>query len=297
MTTPAVIQTQISSLPLLHRGKVRDVYGVGDDHLLIIATDRVSAFDVILPTAIPGKGKLLTQIALFWFEKLAAVIGNHLAPKLQLEDVLPLAEERAQATGRSMLTKRLQGLPIEAVVRGYLIGSGWQDYQTTGQVCGHSLPSGLRLAEKLERPLFTPATKATVGEHDENIDFAATVASIGQEHAKLIRRISLALYQQAAVYARSRGIIIADTKFEFGLDKNGELLLMDEVLTPDSSRFWPADQWQAGQNPPSYDKQFIRDYLNNLEDWNREPPGPSLPKPIVEASLQRYREALQRLTS
>ncbi len=286
----------LSSLPLVHRGKVRDVYAVGDEHLLIIATDRLSAFDVVMPTALPGKGQLLTKMALFWFAHFAE-IPNHLSTTLHLEDVLPDPQERAQAQGRCMLVQRLQALPVEAVVRGYLIGSGWKDYQATGAVCGHTLAANLPLAAQLPEPLFTPASKAAVGDHDENIDFDAVVAAVGRDHAEHMRRLSLDIYQRAAQYARPRGLIIADTKFEFGLNKAGDLILMDEILTPDSSRFWEASSWREGHNPHSYDKQFMRDYLVSLPDWNREPPGPEIPSEITSATLARYREALTRLSS
>jgi phosphoribosylaminoimidazole-succinocarboxamide synthase len=279
---------------LLHRGKVRDCYAVGDDHLLIIATDRLSAFDVILPTPIPGKGKLLTQISDFWFAHFGDLVPNHLAD-LTLADVLPDTAERAQAEGRSMLVKKLDALPVEAVVRGHIIGSGWKDYQRSGAICGIGLPGGLQLADKLPEPIFTPATKADVGDHDENIDFARTCDIIGREMAEKVRETSLKLYGEARAFAAERGIIIADTKFEFGLDKDGTLTLMDEALTPDSSRFWPADEWQPGSNPPSFDKQIVRDHLETL-DWDKTAPGPTLPQSVLDRTLERYREVIQRLS-
>ena len=293
-TAAAVFETNITSLPLIHRGKVRDLYAIGDDHLLMIASDRLSAFDVILPKPLPGKGRLLTSISLFWFDYMCQVIPNHLSD-LKLEDVLTDPKEYAQAEGRCMLVKRLTALPIEAVVRGYIIGSGWKDYQSTGKICGIDLPAGLRIAEQLPEPIFTPASKAEVGDHDENIVFDKVVDTIGPELAEQIRDISLALYRRASEYARQRGIIIADTKFEFGLDEQGQLVLMDEALTPDSSRFWPADQWQAGQNPPSFDKQFVRDYLETL-DWDKTAPGPELPDEVMSKAIDKYEEIVARLT-
>ena len=287
--------TSISSLKLQYRGKVRDIYVIDDAHWLIIATDRVSAFDVIMPNVIPGKGKLLTQLAMFWFDRVRALIPNHLA-NIPLEDILPDPAERAQAEGRCMIVKRLKAVPVEAVVRGYIIGSGWQDYRKTGAVCGHTLPAGLQQADKLPEVIFTPATKAELGDHDENISFDTMVATIGRELAEDIRCVSLALYKDAARHALERGIIIADTKFEFGQDANGNLVLMDEILTPDSSRFWEADTWKPGISPPSYDKQFVRDWLETL-DWDKTPPGPEVPADVIEGTLLRYREAVSRLTS
>ncbi|MEM7292992.1 MAG: phosphoribosylaminoimidazolesuccinocarboxamide synthase, partial [Pseudomonadota bacterium] len=281
--TNAILETTIESLPLIHRGKVRDLYAVGDDHLLMIASDRLSAFDVILPEPLPGKGKLLTAISLFWFDLLKSIIPNHLSD-LDLRDVLPDPKEYAQAEGRCMLVRRLNALPIEAVVRGYIIGSGWKDYQSTGSLCGIDLPQGLQIADQFASPLFTPASKAAVGDHDENIGFDQVVDTIGRESAQQMRTISLELYGRAAQYARDRGIIIADTKFEFGLNESGDLILMDEALTPDSSRFWPADQWQPGTNPPSFDKQFVRDYLETL-DWDKTAPGPMLPDDVRQRAL------------
>jgi len=286
--------TSISSLRLHYRGKVRDLYEIDDAHWLIIATDRVSAFDVILPNVIPGKGKLLTSLANFWFARVRAMIPNHLVD-LPLESILPDPAERAQAEGRCMIVKRLKPVPVEAVVRGYLIGSGWKDYQASGEVCGHVLPSGLRQADKLPKILFTPATKAELGDHDENISFDTMAQTIGYSLANDIRRVSLALYNDAARYALERGIIIADTKFEFGQDSAGNLVLMDEILTPDSSRFWEADTWQPGSSPASYDKQYVRDWLETL-DWNKTAPGPEVPQDVIEGTLTRYQEAIRRLT-
>lgn len=285
--------TNIKSLPLHYRGKVRDIYAIDDHHWLMIATDRVSAFDVIMPNVIPGKGKLLTQLALFWFNKFRALIPNHLT-NLPLDVVLPDPQERAQAEGRCMIVRNLQPLPIEAVVRGYLIGSGWNDYQQSGSVCGNTLPAGLKQAQKLPKVLFTPATKAALGDHDENITFEHMCDVIGAEQADNVRRISLALYNSAASYTFERGIITADTKFEFGLDSGGQLVLMDEVLTPDSSRYWEASTWQAGISPPSFDKQYVRDWLETTS-WNKQAPGPQLPDDVIEGTLARYQEAVSRL--
>ena len=287
--------TSIASLPLVYRGKVRDIHAIDDAHWLVVATDRVSAFDVILPNVIPGKGRLLTELALFWFARVRPLIPNHLAA-LALEEVLPDPLERAQAQGRSMIVRRLEPLPIEAVVRGHLAGSGWQDYEREGRICGIELPAGLRQAERLPRTLFTPATKAAAGEHDENISFAEMASRIGTERAEEVREISLALYADAAAHAERRGIIIADTKFEFGLDEAGRLVLMDEILTPDSSRFWDAATWRLDTSPASYDKQFVRDWLETL-DWDKTAPGPELPAEIVAGTLARYEEALARLTA
>lgn len=288
----ALFESSIKSLPLIARGKVRDIYAIDDDKMLIVTTDRLSAFDVILPDPIPGKGKVLTAVSNFWFGKLASVSPNHLTG-IAPESVVT-ADERDQVEGRSIVVRRLKPLPIEAVVRGYLIGSGWGDYSRTGAVCGVQLPHGLRMASKLPSPIFTPATKAAVGDHDENISYAQTEALIGAAMAAQVRDTAIALYSAAADYARSRGIIIADTKFEFGLDADGKLILIDEALTPDSSRFWPADQYQEGSNPPSFDKQFVRDYLETL-DWNKTAPGPTLPADIIQRTGDKYREALTRL--
>jgi len=296
MLTSTVAPPEITRLPLIYRGKVRDLYAVDDQHLLMVASDRLSAFDVILPTIIPGKGAVLTAVSNFWFTRTHPIIPNHLhlATKT-LPEALPDPAERALVADRAVVARRLRGLPVEAIVRGYLIGSGWKDYQQTGRVCGLVLPAGLRLAERLPEPLFTPSTKAALGSHDENVTFDQVAGLIGQELAEQVRQTSLRLYREAADYALARGIIIADTKFEFGLDEQGRLVLMDEVLTPDSSRFWPADHYHPGLNPPSFDKQFVRDYLETL-DWNKQPPGPELPPEIVARTVAKYREALERLT-
>lgn len=294
MTQPALFESSLTSLPLLARGKVRDIYAVSDDLLLIVTTDRLSAFDVILPDPIPGKGEVLTAVADFWFGKLTHVISNQLTG-IDPESVVETDAEREQVRGRSVVVKRLKPLPIEAVARGYLIGSGWKDYQTTGAVCGISLPAGLQQAQQLPEPIFTPATKAEMGDHDENIDYATVEKMIGVELAKKVKEVTLRLYREAAAFARVHGIIIADTKFEFGQDKEGRLYLIDEVLTPDSSRFWPASQYQVGMSPPSFDKQFVRDYLETL-DWNKQAPGPRLPVEVIEKTAAKYCEALTRLT-
>lgn len=290
-----VYETTIKGLPLINKGKVRDIYKVDDDHILIITTDRLSAFDVILPTPIPGKGRILTEVSNFWFERTRAIIPNHLSNK-KLEEVLTDPSELAQAKGRGIIVKKLKALPVEAIVRGYLIGSGWKDYQKTGAVCGIKLPEGLQQADRLPEPIYTPSTKAEVGEHDENIDFSRTEELLGKEMASRIRDVSLTIYKEAAAYALERGIIIADTKFEFGVDESGNLMLIDEVLTPDSSRFWPANQYQPGMSPPSYDKQFVRDYLETL-DWDKKAPGPELPETIVNQTVAKYQEALDQLLS
>ncbi len=292
--TQTLFESNIASLPLLGRGKVRDIYAVDADKLLVIASDRLSAFDVILPDPIPDKGHVLTAVANFWFGKLAHVIPNQLTG-IDPETVVATDEERNQVRGRSIVVKRLKPLPIEAVVRGYLIGSGWKDYQATGGVCGITLPAGLQLAQQLPHPIFTPATKAEMGEHDENIDFATTEKLIGAELSAKVRDVTIRLYREAAAFASVHGIIIADTKFEFGQDENGRLYLIDEVLTPDSSRFWPADQYKAGSSPPSFDKQFVRDYLET-RDWNKQAPGPKLPAEVIEKTTAKYREAYTRLT-
>ena len=286
--------SDIKSLPLLHKGKVRDIYDIDASHMLIITTDRISAFDVIMPTPIPGKGRILNEVTRFWLEKLSHLIPNHLSD-LSLDKVLPDAAERARVADHALIVKKLKPLPIEAIVRGYLIGSGWKDYQATGTVCGIPLPAGLKQAERLPEPIFTPSTKAALGAHDENIDFAKTQALLGDSMATQVRDISLRLYKEAAAYALSRGIIIADTKFEFGLDASGTLTLIDEVLTPDSSRFWPLDQYQSGTSPVSFDKQFVRDYLESL-DWNKTAPGPSLPDSIVNKTAEKYQQAKTLLT-
>ncbi len=286
----------LRSLPLIYRGKVRDIYAVDAKHLLMVASDRLSAFDVVLPDPIPGKGVVLTAVSNFWFQRTRHIIRNHvqLAEKT-LEEALPDPLERAPIAGRAVVVRKLKALPVEAIVRGYLIGSGWKDYQQSGAICGIRLPAGLRLADKLPEPIFTPSTKAAVGDHDENVDFARTVEILGLELAEQVRAASIQLYQEAAGYALERGIIIADTKFEFGLDEQDRLVLMDEALTPDSSRFWPADQYQPGRNPPSFDKQFVRDYLETL-DWDKQAPGPVLPPEILAKTAAKYREAQQRLT-
>ena len=281
-------------LPLIHRGKVRDIYAVGDDHLLIVTTDRLSAFDVVLPDPIPGKGAVLTQVSNFWFTQTRKIIPNQLSD-IPLAEVLPDASQRAEVEGRAIVVKKLKALPVEAIVRGYLIGSGWKDYQRSGRVCGIPLPEGLQLAERLPEAIFTPSTKADVGDHDENISFDETKKLLGRELAEKVRDVSLEIYTSSAAYARERGIIIADTKFEFGLDENNELVLIDEVLTPDSSRFWPLDTYKPGESPESFDKQFVRDYLETL-DWDKTPPGPKLPAEIIEKTAAKYREAQARLT-
>jgi phosphoribosylaminoimidazole-succinocarboxamide synthase len=287
---------EIESLPLIYRGKVRDLYAVDERHLLMVASDRLSAFDVILPTAIPGKGVVLTAVSNFWFARTRHIVPNHLQlAEKTLEQALPDPAERARVADRAVVARRLKGLPVEAIVRGYLIGSGWKDYQRTGGVCGIRLPVGLTLADRLPEPIFTPSTKAALGAHDENVSFEQIAEVIGWERAEQVRAVSLRLYREAADHALARGIIIADTKFEFGLDEREQLVLMDEALTPDSSRFWPADQYQPGVNPPSFDKQFVRDYLETL-DWDKRPPGPELPPEIVERTVAKYREALERLT-
>ncbi|MEE8342595.1 MAG: phosphoribosylaminoimidazolesuccinocarboxamide synthase [Gammaproteobacteria bacterium] len=290
----SLFESNLSSLALVQKGKVRDIYAVDDEHLLVVTTDRLSAFDVVLPDPIPGKGEVLTAVSNFWFQRTSSLVTIHLAEK-SLADVLPDQEERRQVEGRAVVVRRLNPLPVEAIVRGYLIGSGWKDYQRTGSVCGIVLPDGLRMAERLPEPIFTPSTKADVGDHDENIDFDETKTLIGVEMAERVRDLSLRIYQEAAHYARQRGIIIADTKFEFGLDKSGELVLIDEVLTPDSSRFWPVDHYEVGISPPSFDKQYVRDYLETL-DWDKRPPGPSLPAEVIARTAAKYKEARQRLT-
>ncbi len=289
----AVYQTELQSLPLIGRGKVRDNYAVGEDRLLIVTTDRLSAFDVVMAEPIPGKGRVLNRLTLFWLARLGDVIPNHLLD-IAPEQVVT-ASEHAQIADRSMVVRRLEPILVEAVVRGYLIGSGWKDYQSSGAVCGIRLKPGLRMAEQLPEPIFTPAAKAALGEHDENIDFDDMVARIGAPLAERIRAVSLTLYQRASAYAATRGIIIADTKFEFGLDREGRLYLMDEVLTADSSRFWPADHYEVGMSPPSFDKQFVRDYLETVPGWGKRPPPPPLPDEVIERTAAKYREALARL--
>jgi len=294
----ALLTTNITSLPLLASGKVRDNYAVGKDRLLMVATDRLSAFDVVMGEGIPGKGELLTQMAMFWFAHLGHIIPNHLTGDDPTSVVA--AAERDQVRGRSMLVKRLRPLPVEAVVRGYLAGSGWKEYQQNQAVCGVALPAGLKNASKLPEPIFTPATKAEMGDHDENIDFARMSDIIGSELATRVREVSITLYSTAAAMALAKGMIIADTKFEFGLDADDQLVLMDEVLTPDSSRYWPLDGYREGINPPSYDKQFVRDWLEATrvdgQPWNKKPPAPALPPEVIAHTAERYREALTRLT-
>lgn len=288
-----LVESNLPGLNLLHRGKVRDVYDLGDGHLLMVASDRLSAFDVVLPDPIPGKGEMLTQISNFWFARTAHIIGNHLTG-IAVADVLPAGVDPALYEKRAVVTRKLKPLPVEAIARGYLIGSGWKDYQRTGRVSGIALPDGLRQAEKLEQPIFTPSTKAAVGDHDENIDFDTMVRKIGPELAEQVRDATLRLYAHARDHAAARGIVLADTKFEFGLDGDGHLLVMDEMLTPDSSRYWPADEYEVGSSPPSYDKQIVRDYLETL-DWNKTAPGPNLPAEVIERTRARYAEALSRL--
>ncbi len=290
----ALYETSLNSLKLKARGKVRDIYDLDDQTMLIVTTDRISAFDVILPNPIPGKGRVLTSVSNFWFQKTESIVANHLSG-LALHEVLSDSDDLAQVKGRGIVVKMLQPLPVEAIVRGYLIGSGWKDYVTTGQVCGIELPLDLKQAEKLPEAIYTPSTKANIGQHDENISYTQSVSLLGQDTADRLRKISLRLYREAAEYALQRGIIIADTKFEFGVDDHGAIYLIDEVLTPDSSRFWPADQYQVGISPPSFDKQFIRDYLETL-DWDKTEPGPALPDYIVAKSAEKYHEAEYRLT-
>ncbi|HZW24206.1 MAG TPA: phosphoribosylaminoimidazolesuccinocarboxamide synthase [Gallionella sp.] len=289
----ALHESHLTSLKFLHRGKVRDLYEVDADHLLIVQTDRLSAFDVILDDPIPGKGEVLTAVSNFWFDKLGHVIPNHLSG-IAPESVVKTEEEKSQVRGRAFVTKKLKPLPIEAIVRGYLVGSGWKDYKKTGAVCGIELPAGLQEAQKLPQPLFTPSTKAAVGDHDENISFEEAKKLLGAEMAEKVKNATLALYTQAAEYALTRGIIIADTKFEFGTDASGKLYLIDEALTPDSSRFWPADQYKVGSNPPSFDKQFVRDWLET-SGWNKQPPAPRIPADVLQKTADKYREAQQRL--
>jgi phosphoribosylaminoimidazole-succinocarboxamide synthase len=290
----ALHESNLTSLKFLHRGKVRDLYEVDADHLLIVQTDRLSAFDVILPTPIPGKGEVLTAVSNFWFKKLANVIPNHLSG-IDPESVVKTEAEKAQVRGRAFVTKKLKPLPIEAIVRGYLVGSGWKDYKKTGTLCGLQLPAGMQEAQKLPQVLFTPSTKAAAGEHDENISFEEAKKLLGADMAEQVKNATVALYTQAAEYALTRGIIIADTKFEFGTDKAGKLYLIDEALTPDSSRFWPADQYKVGTNPPSFDKQFVRDWLES-SGWNKQPPAPQVPADVLQRTADKYREAQRLLT-
>ncbi len=290
----ALFDSDLPQLKLLSRGKVRDIYEVDADHLLIVTTDRLSAFDVVLPQAIPGKGEVLTRVANFWFDRTKHLLPNHIAD-MTLEEVVPDEAQRKQLGDRAIVVRRLKPLPVEAIVRGYLIGSGWKDYQKTGAVCGIRLPAGLKQADKLPEVIYTPSTKAAVGEHDENISFDETVKLLGQELAEKVRNFSIKVYSEAAEFAREKGIIIADTKFEFGLDNSGKIFLIDEALTPDSSRFWPASEYRSGISPPSYDKQFVRDYLETL-DWNKQEPGPEMPQEIIQKTANKYREAERLLT-
>lgn len=290
----ALFESAISGLDLINRGKVRDIYAVDDKQLLIVTSDRLSAFDVVLPQPIPAKGEVLTRVARFWFSRTGEIIRNHLSATA-LEDIVTDPAQRALLGDRAMVVRRLEPLPIEAIVRGYLIGSGWKDYRATGGVCGIGLPAGLRMADRLPQPIFTPSTKAELGDHDENIDYAKTVDLLGKDLAEQVRNVSLRIYSESAAYAFERGIIIADTKFEFGLDGDGRLHLIDEVLTPDSSRFWPVDSYAPGSSPPSFDKQFVRDYLETL-DWDKTAPGPMLPDEVIAKTAEKYREAERRLT-
>ncbi len=291
--TQAVHTSDIQELPLVHRGKVRDIYAVGDDELLVVTSDRLSAFDVVLPDPIPGKGVVLTQLANFWFRRFADWLPNHLSDT-PLDAVISDRATREALAGQAVVVKRLKPLPVEAIARGYIIGSGWKDYQRSGAICGIALPAGLQQAQQLPEPIFTPSTKAAVGDHDENVAFDHIVQLIGADLAGQVRDLTLRVYREASAYARERGIIIADTKLEFGLDADGQVVLIDEVLTPDSSRFWPADQYRVGISPPSFDKQFVRDYLETL-DWDKRAPGPKLPQTIIERTAEKYAEARRRL--
>ena len=295
MSAKPLFQSELKSLPLVHRGKVRDIYAVGADKLLIVQSDRLSAFDVILPTPIPDKGRVLTALSLFWFDKLKHIVPNHLTGIAPETVVAP--DERDEIAGRAMVVRRLKPLLIEAVVRGYIIGSGWKDYQETGAICGIRLPPNMEQAQKLPQPIFTPASKAPAGQHDENITFEQAVQALGNhETAERVRELSVRLYSEAAAFAATRGIIIADTKFEFGTDERGEIVLIDEALTPDSSRFWPASQYRTGISPPSFDKQFVRDWLEK-QPWNKKAPAPALPADVLEQTAEKYREALRLLTA
>ncbi len=289
-----LLTTSLQSLPLIHQGKVRDIYAINDRTMLLISTDRLSAFDVILPTGIANKGAMLTQMANFWFEKLSHVVPNHLTG-IDPDSVVACAEDKAQLGSRAVVVKKLKPLPIEAIVRGYLVGSGWKEYKAKGTVCGIALPAGLQEAAKLAQPLFTPSSKAAVGEHDENISLQQCADLLGAEMAGKVARVAIQLYTEAAEYALTKGIIIADTKFEFGLDDAGTLHVMDEVLTPDSSRFWPLESYQVGSNPPSYDKQYVRDWLESI-GWNKQPPAPALPDEVAQRTSTKYMEAYQKLT-
>ena len=286
--------TELKNLELIAKGKVRDIYAVDSDHLLIVTTDRMSAFDVVLPNPIPGKGEVLTQLSEFWFEKTQSIVSNHMTDDLELVDLLDSPDQLDYFSKRSMIVKRLNPLPIEAVVRGYLIGSGWKDYQATGSVCGIQLEEGLQMAQKLPEPIYTPATKAEVGEHDENISYEKTVDLIGEELANRVRQIAIDIYNFGVNHAREKGIIIADTKFEFGLDGDGELYLIDEVLTPDSSRFWAIENYELGSSPPSFDKQYLRDYLETL-DWDKTAPGPELPQEVIDNTASKYKNAFRQI--
>jgi phosphoribosylaminoimidazole-succinocarboxamide synthase len=292
--SPPMHESRVTGLARLHQGKVRDIYAIDERHMLIVTTDRLSAFDVVLPDPIPGKGRVLTQISNYWFAHTRHIVPNHLAD-FPLARAVRDAAERALLADRSVVVRRLTALPVEAVVRGYLIGSGWKDYQRTGEICGIALPAGLKLADRLPEPIFTPSTKAERGQHDENVGFAHVAGLIGAERAAQVRDAALALYRHAAARALARGIIIADTKFEFGIDESGTLTLIDEALTPDSSRFWPVDTYRPGTSPPSFDKQFVRDYLETL-DWDKRPPAPHLPPEVIRRTSEKYQEALQRLT-
>jgi phosphoribosylaminoimidazole-succinocarboxamide synthase len=288
-----IVDTNLHSLKKIQRGKVRDIFAIDDKHMLFVASDRLSAFDVVLPTAIPGKGKVLTAMSNFWFERTAHIVANHLTG---IDPARVVAkDEVGQVAGRAVVVRKLKPLPVEAIVRGYIVGSGWKEYKKSGTVCGMTLPEGLREADQLPAPIFTPSTKADVGDHDINISFERMVELVGRPLAEQVRDVSLKLYTFAAEFALTKGIIIADTKFEFGLDEQGGLVLMDEILTPDSSRFWPVDSYAPGANPPSYDKQYVRDYLESL-DWDKTPPAPALPDEVVQKTVERYREALRRLT-
>ncbi len=295
MSSPAVSATDLHGLRCIHRGKVRDSYALDGRNMLIVATDRLSAFDVVLPDPIPGKGRILTQISNHWFARTRHIVANHMTD-FELAAWVHDPAELAMLEGRAVIVKRLKALPVEAVVRGYLAGSGWSDYRHSGKVCGVALPAGLRLADRLPEPLFTPATKAAAGAHDENVSFGQVIDLLGEDIAAQLRQISLALYRFAATEALQRGVIIADTKFEFGLNEAGQVVLMDELLTPDSSRFWPMESWQPGASPPSFDKQYVRDYLETL-DWNKRAPGPSLPPGVIERTAAKYAEALRQLTA
>ncbi len=292
--TDILYESNLKSLKLRHRGKVRDIYDIDDRHMLIVTTDRLSAFDVVLPDPIPGKGVLLTAMSNFWFNRTRRIIANQLSD-IALEQVVKDPSERKQVEARAVVVRKLKALPVEAIVRGYLVGSGWKEYQKSGTVCGIKLPTGLKEAERLPEPIFTPSTKAAVGQHDENISFEQAAQTLGKDAAAQVRDATLAIYKECAAYALTRGIVIADTKFEFGLDEHGTLTLIDEVLTPDSSRFWPADSYKPGANPPSFDKQYVRDYLKSI-GWNKKPPAPHLPPEVIAKTAEKYREALRRLT-